>query len=251
LISRATLDRNKKITLTLGIFALHEAVGFRDFLFDEREIRALPLRTPQTIVVTLQKYCCNIAILQQCKNNIAILQQYCCNVTTTIFAVWVGPLLLHCSNIAILQQYCCNVTTTVCAVWVVSINNTARKNRSRRRKRTSGDAKDARYLNSSGAERRTNKACGDKYSTIPFGKLRQPTYGSAFARYFSSCRTLRPSRKRAHLMESKSARTREGNLDFASLGIARIARDAKTSLEISSCLVLPRNSRQDQDEVFN
>lgn len=181
MVSRAALDRNKKITLAFNIcFTRSFRLSRLFYLTREKFVRFL-------------------------------FEQH-------------RPLLLHFSNIAAIFQQCnSNIATTVSAVWVVSINNTARKNRcSRRRKRTSGDAKGARYLNSSGAERRTNKACGDKYSTIPFGKLRQPTYGSALARYFSSCRTLRPSRKRAHLMESKSARTREGNLDFASLVSLRL-----------------------------
>lgn len=56
----------------------------------------------------------------------------------------------------------------------LSINNPARRERIVAREEGNARAKvrKARYLNSSEAERRTNKASGDKYSTSP-GKLRQ------------------------------------------------------------------------------
>ena len=56
----------------------------------------------------------------------------------------------------------------------LSINNPARRERIVAREEGNARAKvrKARYLNSSEAERRTNKASGDKYSTS-LGKLRQ------------------------------------------------------------------------------
>lgn len=95
-----------------------------------------------------------------------------------------------------------------------------------------------RYLNSSEAERRTNKASGDKYSTSP-GKLRQhrvyKSHSLPELRSFATSRLAGRCDRHETAPYYKAIRTRETNLEFTAI-VRRAGRSASELTRDRSCL---------------